>query len=148
VSLRLTSSDPLWQGVDIQLMTGKELQETTTEIRVRTRANGNAAGNCLVFKIQPDEGIDIELFAKKPGYGRTFEPKHLSFDYSEEGRMPDAYEQVLVDAISSNKSLFTTNQEVLRSWQILAPVQEAWRASSQSINIYPKGADTRDIIGY
>jgi glucose-6-phosphate 1-dehydrogenase len=70
----------------------------------------------------------------------------LSYMYSsDDQRLPDAYEQVLVDAMNSRKSLFATSGEVLRAWEILAPVQQAWTTQT-SIAIYATGASAADVI--
>ena len=146
VSLELVSSQSRWVGVPIKITTGKALADRTTEIRIHLKKTNEAQSNCLIFKIQPDEGIDIELFAKKPGYSREFETHHLSFNYPANVKLPDAYEQVIVDAISTQKSLFTSNAEVLRSWQILQPVQDDWTTTSEPPKSYPKGANITSIL--
>lgn len=147
VSMNVTSNQPRWIGVPITLTTGKSLSETKTEIRIRLKKSDGSQSNCLVFRIQPNEGIDIELFVKKPGYSREFETRHLSFNYPADIKLPDAYEQVIVDAISSEKSLFTSSGEVLRSWQILQPVQDDWNKTNQAPKIYPVGADIQAVLG-
>jgi glucose-6-phosphate 1-dehydrogenase len=146
VSLQLDSSNSLWSGVPITMSTGKSLAQETTEIKVNLKMNNGEQGNCIIFRIQPNEGICIELFIKKPGYGHKFETSFLSFDYPEHIKLPDAYEQVIVDAILSQKSLFTGSSEVLRSWQILKPIQDAWVQSDKSPTIYPIGADIDSVI--
>jgi glucose-6-phosphate 1-dehydrogenase len=146
VSLKLSSRQDRWLGVPITLTSGKALSEAKTEIRVKLKSNDGAKSNCLVFNIQPNEGIEIELFVKKPGYGRTFETQHLNFNYPENTRLPDAYEQVIVDAISSQKSLFTSSGEVLQSWRILQPLQDSWNSASESPKLYPKGSDISSIL--
>ncbi len=146
VSLQLSSNQERWEGVPIRLTSGKSLNETKTEIRVRLKSNNGAHSNCLVFRIQPNEGIDIELFVKKPGYSRAFETRHLSFNYPEDTELPDAYEQVIVDAISSQKSLFTSSGEVLQSWKILQPIQYAWDNDKNTIKTYSKGSRVDSII--
>lgn len=145
VSLLLESNDPNWQGVPLALTTGKALNRKKTEVRVHFKRTHEAQSNCLIFKIQPDEGIQIDLLTKKAGYEREVEHHKLSYIYPPDTRLPDAYEQVLVDAISSRKSLFASSGEVLRSWEILAPVQEAW-LSRNNIETYPKGSKARDVI--
>lgn len=147
ISMNLRSAQDRWLGVPITLTTGKSLSETKTEIRIRLKSINDAKSNCLIFRIQPNEGIDIELFMKKPGYSREFETHHLNFNYSAETKLPDAYEQVIVDAISSQKSLFTSSDEVIKSWQILQPLQDAWIGSSESLKIYPIGSSVRDVLG-
>lgn len=145
VSLELRSSDPAWQGVPLALTTGKALSRKKTEVRVHFRKTNMAQSNYLIFKIQPDESIAIDLVTKKPGYDQEVEHQKLSYMYPAGERRPDAYEQVLVDAIASRKSLFATSAEVLRAWEILAPLQEAWE-QQRDIKTYPVGSDARDIL--
>lgn len=145
VSLELRSSDPTWAGVPLFLTSGKALSRKKTEVRVHFRKTYEAQSNYLIFKIQPNEGIAIDLVTKKPGYDREVEHQKLSYMYPTDTRLPDAYEQVLVDAIASHKSLFATSGEVLRAWEILAPLQESWRQQT-AIKSYPIGSDARSVL--
>jgi len=145
VSLELRSSDPTWQGVPLFLTTGKALSRKKTEVRVHFKKTHDAQSNYLIFKIQPNEGIAIDLVTKKPGYDREVEHQKLSYTYSSETRLPDAYEQVLVDAMNGHKGLFASSGEVLRAWEVLTPLQQAWQ-SNPDIKTYPVGSDARDII--
>lgn len=145
VSLQLESSDPDWQGVPLRLTTGKALDRKKTEVRVHFKRSHDAHSNCLVFQIQPNEGISIDLMTKKSGYEREVEHHYLSYKYPPDERLPEAYEQVLVDAIVGRKSLFACSGEVLRSWEILDPVQEAWQQSGD-ISTYAKGSSAKDIL--
>ena len=145
VSLHLKSGDERWKDVSLVLTTGKALNKKATEVRIYFRKFHDAQSNCLVFRIQPNEGIEIDLFTKKPGYERKFESQKLGFSYPEDTVLPDAYEQVLVDAISSKKSLFTSSGEVLASWRILQPVLDSWEMADQPLFIYPKGSSTHTI---
>lgn len=146
VSLELESNTPRWQGVPLHLITGKALYKKTTEVRIHFKKFHDAQRNRLIFRIQPNEGIEIELFTKKPGYERAFETHLLNFTYPEDTELPDAYEQVIVDAMKSRKSLFTSSDEVLRSWEVLQPIQQAWSMDSAPLVQYPKGAKPVDII--
>lgn len=145
VSVELESTDPNWQGVPMVLTTGKALESKKTEVRIHFKRHDALQSNFLIFKIQPDEGISLDLVTKKPGYDMDVEHQKLSFMYSSDQRLPDAYEQVLVDAMNSRKSLFATSAEVLRAWEILAPLQEAWKTSSD-IALYAPGSHAHDII--
>ncbi len=145
VSIALESTDPHWRGVPLALTTGKALNRKKTEVRVHFKRTHEAQSNSLIFKIQPDEGIAIDLLTKKAGYEREVERQKLSYMYPPDTRLPEAYEQVLVDAISTRKSLFASSGEVLRAWEILAPVQEAWQAEND-ILMYPKGSRARAVI--
>lgn len=146
VSLHLQSTAPQWQNVPIHLVTGKSLDQKTTEVKIHFRKFHEAQSNCLIFRIQPNEGVEIDLYSKKPGYDRQFEMQKLVFGYPADTVLPDAYEQVLVDAMRSRKSLFTGSEEVLRSWQILEPVQSAWESNQQPLTIYPQGSAISDVV--
>ena len=146
VSLVLQSQAPQWEGVPLHLITGKSLDKKTTEVRIHFRKSHDAQTNCLIFRIQPNEGVEIELFIKKPGYERQFEPQLLNFTYPEDVILPDAYEQVIVDAIKSRKSLFTGSDEVLRSWEVLQPLQRSWMMDQLPLQAYEAGAGITDIV--
>lgn len=145
VSLELHSADPAWQGIPLALTTGKALSRKKTEVRVHFRRQNDSQSNYLLFRIQPDEGITIDLVTKKPGYDREVEHQKLSYMYPTDERLPDAYEQVLVDAMNSHKSLFATSSEVLRAWEIVAPLQTAW-ANDPAIKTYPAGSEARSVL--
>ncbi|NCU44043.1 hypothetical protein EOL71_03730, partial [Candidatus Saccharibacteria bacterium] len=110
------------------------------------RASNVEQSNCLRFKIQPDEGVEIDLYTKKPGYDREFEMQKLLFKYPDETALPKAYEQVIVDAVRSRKSLFTGSDEILESWRVLQSLLDAWAENDASIQTYEVGASYKDII--
>lgn len=140
VSLELVSRDPRWRGVKLKLATGKAMAEKSTEIRVNFKKSHESQRNRLIFRIQPNEGVEIDLVAKKPGYDRTLAARSLAFSYPEDEQLPDAYEQVLVDAIRSEKSLFTSGAEVRESWRILQPLLNEWEMDSQVLSVYEQGS--------
>lgn len=57
----------------------------------------------------------------------------------ENGRVLDAYERVLLEAVAGRNELFTSGEEVIRAWEILAPLQYAWEMSSEPPVSYKKG---------
>jgi glucose-6-phosphate 1-dehydrogenase len=147
VSLTLYSSDPRWQGVPITLVTGKALDQKTTEIRLRYKQDTAEEANMLTLRIQPNEGIEIELWAKRPGYESDLQKVPLHFAYANHfTSLPEAYERVFMDAIRSEHALFTRSDEVLESWRILEPVQNAWEMHDKDLRIYKKGSSPEDIV--
>jgi glucose-6-phosphate 1-dehydrogenase len=58
-----------------------------------------------------------------------------------DGRHLDAYERVLIEAIAGRKDIFTSSPEVIRSWEILAPLQQAWSMDNSPIKHYKAGLD-------
>jgi glucose-6-phosphate 1-dehydrogenase len=70
----------------------------------------------------------------------------LGLDFKEQFDVsPEAYEQVLLDALKSDQSLFTTSEEVLESWRILEPVQKAWEMNKDDLIIYKPGSTINDV---
>lgn len=146
VSTELASSDARWQGVPLVLTTGKALDKKCTEIQVHFRRACATQTDYLTFRIQPHEGIEMTLNTKKPGYDNQLEERHLAFSYPEDISLPDAYEQVIVDAIRSRKSLFTSSDEIIRAWEILQPLVDTWdMCQKDSIPRYQKGDSAETV---
>lgn len=140
VDLTLTSTDPDWAGVPIRIETGKALPKKETAVRIIYRDNTHGAPNTLTFKIQPDAGIELELWSKQPGYERRLSRQKLTFSYESSERLPDAYEQVLLDAMAGDHTLFTGGDEVRQSWRILQPIQDYWSLHDEDLLFYDKGS--------
>ncbi len=148
VCLKLKSKDPRWKGTSIRIITGKALDKKFTEIRVHFKKSRASESNRLTFRIQPQEGIELELWIKKPGYDRHLTQLPLDFIYDQHfgGKLPEAYEQVIVDAMRSRPDLFASSGEVLEGWRILKPVLKDWAKSQAKPVQYKKGSNYKDIV--
>ncbi|MEO8785312.1 MAG: glucose-6-phosphate dehydrogenase, partial [Candidatus Saccharimonadales bacterium] len=109
-ALKLFSKDPSWKDVPIILRTGKGLKhkQTLVNIDFKPTADDGDHANRLSFQIQPNEGINISLWVKKPGFVHQLQTVDMSFTYQQAftGDInPDAYERVLVDAIRGDNTL-------------------------------------------
>jgi glucose-6-phosphate 1-dehydrogenase len=145
VSLTLTIDSERWQSVPITIRTGKALKakRSTIVITFASPAEPDTT-NKLTFRIQPNEGIDVELIVKRPGFEDKIEIVQMDFSYRgvfSEPEHPDAYERVLVDAIKGDHSLFATSEEVLAAWHILQPILDAWERTDDDLLIYELGSD-------
>ncbi len=143
-AMQLTINNDRWRNVPVLLQTGKAMHEKMTEITIVFKSRGlNSDGkNILTLRIQPNEGIDLSLRAKKPSLSDETQTVKMDFDYDESfsGQQPDAYERVLVDAIRGDKTLFTTDEEVLLSWQIIEAALVAWAADNSTMETYQLGS--------
>lgn len=104
----------------------------------------------------PDwQGVPLRLITGKALDKKTtsihVEYKDGTIDVFEEGkvlptgaRSLDAYERVLLEAMAGNEDIFTTSEEVLRSWEIIAPLQEAWGMSDEPPLLYTPGMSIND----
>lgn len=147
VALTLFSRAPQWAGVPITLVTGKALDRKATEIRIHYRREDAHESNQLTLRIQPQEGIEVCLWTKRPGYERQLEQVPLDLSFAEHyDSLPEAYEQVLVDAMRGDHSLFTSSDEVLAAWHILAPIQESWSKPDAELIVYPLGSNFEALM--
>lgn len=153
-AMRLHIDSERWQGVPITIRTGKAMAERYTEITVSFVAQQQAEGqafepryNVLRFRIQPDEGIRLELLAKKPGYGQELQPVTMDFSYRQsfEGEEPTAYERVLIDAVRGDRSLFASSEEILAAWRIVDAVVHAWQHDGDDLLVYPPGTAIEEL---
>lgn len=129
-----------WHGVPWILESGKCLSETRTEIQIYFKKTETCLcppeaehhhQNILTFRIQPNEGISVVFWAKKPGFATKLEPRELTFQYKNAGEsamLPDAYERVLYDCIRGDQTLFASTEEVEASWKFITPIIDQWHS--------------------
>lgn len=119
-----------WKDVPFILESGKALKESKSEITIYFRSLDCAEQNVLRFRIQPNEGIEIVFWVKKPGFEKEHHQKVLDFSYETtklENEIPDAYERVLFDCVRGDQTLFTSTDEVKYSWKFITPILKKWQ---------------------
>ncbi|MBN2811958.1 MAG: glucose-6-phosphate dehydrogenase [Spirochaetales bacterium] len=155
-AVRLSIDTPEWKGVPMFIRTGKALKEKVTEITVvfteggaesLTSARADAAGaeikrNYLTLRIQPNEGIAVDLDIKKPGLDEATQAVQLDFCYRDAPGFEqiDAYARVLYDGMRGDRTLFATGDEVLACWRITEPVLRAWDSPDFPLHFYDNGS--------
>lgn len=146
-ALRLRHDSKRWKGTDILLETGKGLSRKTTDITVEFKTPHERRRNSLIFRIQPDEGISLDLVVKEPGFADRMQHASLDFRYHDtfnNKQHIEAYERVLMDAVRGDRSLFASDREVLATWKVLQPVLDAWGGSGRGLSGYGLGSDGPD----
>lgn len=137
-----------WKGIPFYLESGKKMKEAKTEITVYFRTkpclcppgSPEPHRNTLTFRVQPEEGISVRFWAKRPGFQFGLEPKILSFLYKDASgaMLPNAYERVLYDCIRGDQTLFPSTQEIRASWAFITPILRSWHTSV--LHAYPPGS--------
>jgi len=137
VALKMGIENWRWAGVPFYIRTGKKLAMRASEIVVTFKPKPHdifsPAGkkeeddlpNRLIIRLQPEEGLKLQLISKAPGPGgmRLFPSElNLSFDDTFSSRLPDAYERLLMDTARGNQTLFMRHDEVLAAWSFIDPV--------------------------
>lgn len=138
VALRVLIDTWRWNGVPFYIRMGKRLPRKSTEISVHFKSppgvlfntpSGDVPGtNVLVIRIQPDEGMSLRTISKSPGATLRLEPVKLDFLYSTSfgHRNPEAYERLLLDAMSGDATLFARRDEVEEAWRFIDHIEHAW----------------------
>lgn len=143
VAIKAEISNWRWSGVPFYLRTGKKLRSQTTEIAIIFKKPphsvfGNLTTpvkqNVLSIRLQPDEGLEIELMTKEPGPGGFrlhSTPLDVTFaeKLDEDFEMPDAYERLLMDVVRGDQTLFMRGDEVEAAWGWIDPIMDAWELS-------------------
>ena len=153
VALRLKIDNWRWADMPVYLRVGKRLPKSGTEISVHFKKappvlfNKESIAldqNVLVVRIQPDEGISLRMQAKIPGTSLRIEPVKMDFHYGTSfGKAsPEAYERLLLDAMSGDATLFARRDEVEEAWAFIDPIEEAWHAEKEApeLHFYPAGS--------
>jgi glucose-6-phosphate 1-dehydrogenase len=151
VALRLFSDNWRWADVPIYMRVGKRLPKSATEISIHFKKapavlfnKALCDQNVLVIRIQPDEGISLRIHAKVPGTSFRIEPVKMDFHYGTSfGKAsPEAYERLLLDAMSGDATLFARRDEVEEAWAFIDPIEEAWHAKKDAPGLffYPAGS--------
>src|SRR6266508_2290350 len=151
VALRLYIDTWRWAEVPIYMRVGKRLPKSATEISIHFKKAPAVLFNkdlhdlnVLVIRIQPDEGISLRIHAKVPGTSFRIEPVKMDFHYGTSfGKAsPEAYERLLLDAMSGDATLFARRDEVEQAWAFIDPIEEAWHAKKDvpELFFYPAGS--------
>jgi glucose-6-phosphate 1-dehydrogenase len=151
VALRLEVDNTRWAGVPIFLRTGKRLARKVTEIAVQLKPAAHLAfesfgfvgaePNQLVLAIEPNEGVSLKLGAKVAGAHTRIRPVAMRFRYGPSFGLesPEAYERLILDALSGTATLFTRGDEVSAQWSIIDPILHAWR-EDPALDTYAAGS--------
>ncbi|MEE8363862.1 MAG: glucose-6-phosphate dehydrogenase [Dehalococcoidia bacterium] len=153
-ALRLEVENWRWQGVPFYLRSGKATEAKVTQVLMQFRRPphlmlgldpaSEVEANYLALCLEPDEGIHLRFAAKVPGGGTLTRPVDMTFHY--EGSfggevIPDAYEQLLDDALRGDASLFTRSDHIREAWRIVDPGVANWGAGEMpALEEYEPGA--------
>lgn len=130
-ALRLEVDSWRWAGVPFFIRAGKMLPVSCTEVVVRLRRAPQVFPSCpgapnyVRFRIGPDMNLAFGMTVMDPaetGVGEQVELLAVDRPGAEE---MDAYERVLCDAMSGDRTLFAREDYVEEAWRIVDPVLQA-----------------------
>ncbi|GLX86435.1 glucose-6-phosphate 1-dehydrogenase [Thalassotalea loyana] len=143
-----------WTGVPFYLRTGKRMPAKHSEIVVHFKEQphnifkesyDDLPANKLTIRLQPDEGVELEVMNKIPGIASQLHIHENKLDLSfsetyEDMRVVDAYERLMLEVINGNQSWFVRRDEVEAAWVWADSIIDAWQSSNDRPKPYAAGS--------
>ncbi len=153
VAIKVDIDNWRWAGVPFYLRTGKRMPNKVSEVVICFKPQPHnifhetykqLPANKLIIRLQPDEGVEIQIMNKIPGLGETMQLQQskldLSFDETFQAqRIADAYERLLLEAMLGNQYLFVRRDEVEQAWKWVDGILDAWRVNNEPPKAYQAG---------
>ncbi|HHO0366460.1 TPA: glucose-6-phosphate dehydrogenase [Morganella morganii] len=154
VAIRADIDDWRWSGVPFYLRTGKRMPSKCSEVVVYFKQPSlnifnetyqHLPPNKLTIRLQPDEGIDIEVLNKAPGldHKHRLQTTKLDLSFSEtfnQTHIADAYERLLLEAMRGIQALFVRRDEVEEAWKWVDSIMHAWAMDNEPPKPYQAGS--------
>jgi glucose-6-phosphate 1-dehydrogenase len=148
VALKCYIENWRWAGVPFYLRTGKRMTRRTSEIAIQfkrvprilynLRPAPPLPANVLSIRIQPDEGLSLNIVGKQPGSPLRLGP--VKVDFHSADISPEAYETLLRDIIAGDQTLFMRRDTVEAAWRFVQNILDYWSVSDSEPFFYPAGS--------
>ncbi len=143
-----------WKGVPFYLRTGKRMPKKHSEIVVHFKEQphnifkdsySDLPANKLTIRLQPDEGVELQMMNKIPGIASqmNIQENKLDLSFSEtynNERVVGAYERLMLEILNGNQSLFVSRDEVEAAWLWADSIIEAWQSTNEAPKLYAAGS--------
>ncbi|MCP4991234.1 MAG: glucose-6-phosphate dehydrogenase [Colwellia sp.] len=143
-----------WKGVPFYLRTGKRMPKKHSEIVVHFKEQAHnifkdsysdLPANKLTIRLQPDEGVELQMMNKIPGIASQMHIQENKLDLSfsdtyNDERVVDAYERLMLEVLNGNQSLFVSRDEVEAAWIWADSIIEAWQTTNDKPKPYAAGS--------
>ncbi|MGQ7817902.1 glucose-6-phosphate dehydrogenase [Metapseudomonas furukawaii] len=154
VALRAEIRNWRWSGVPFYLRTGKRMPQKLSQIVIHFKEPPHyifapeqrpLISNRLVIRLQPDEGISLQVMTKEQGLDKGMQlrsdPLQLSFSNTyRSARIPDAYERLLLEVMKGNQNLFVRKDEIEYAWRWCDRLIAGWRELGDAPKPYGAGS--------
>jgi glucose-6-phosphate 1-dehydrogenase len=132
-----------WAGVPFYIRTGKKMAVTASEVLVELKRPPrdvfdeplSGHPNHVVFRLGPDQRISLGARTKLPGEKMIGKDVELVAAHPAAEEM-SPYERLLTDAMEGDAELFSRQDVIERSWEIVEPVLD----DATPVHSYPPGS--------
>jgi glucose-6-phosphate 1-dehydrogenase len=150
VALRCEIDNWRWSGVPFYLRTGKRMEESARIISIAFREPphamfphdsrvGRYGPDHLTFDLEESSRVSLSFYGKRPGMGMVLDKASMQFSLDEtgyRGEAVDPYERLIRDAMTGDRTLFTTADGIERLWEISEPLLR----DPPPVKPYPQGS--------
>jgi len=154
VAIKAEINNWRWKGVPFYLRTGKRMPAKHSEIVVHFKQQphnifkdsyAELPSNKLTIRLQPDEGVELQMMNKIPGIASQMNIQENTLDLSfseayENQRVVDAYERLMLEVVNGNQSLFVSRDEVEAAWTWADSIIDAWQSTNDKPKPYAAGS--------
>ena len=153
IAIKVEIDNWRWAGVPFYMITGKRLNEKNTEIIIAYKERSHSiiavkpldSSNKLVIRLQPNEGIELEMISKKQSLKQRLstEKRVLNLDFHDsdsDKRVVDANERVFLELIKGDQWLFVSREEIETSWDWCDQIIDAWNKNKSPTRLYSAGS--------
>jgi glucose-6-phosphate 1-dehydrogenase len=149
-ALKLYIDNWRWRGVPFYIRTGKRMAEGKSAVSIRFKTPpqhlfrntqvDKLDPDWLLLGIQPYECVRLEMQVKEPGLEMKTRTTSLDASFREDYEPShDAYEDLLLDVIEGDRTLFLRYDEVEWAWRVVDPILRVWATERDYIHTYPAG---------
>jgi len=142
--LELSINNFRWSGTPVFIRSGKSVHRRGIEIgiifkqlpNILFNKDGKLKPNQIIFKIQPAEGIILDINSKVPGAEEDLTSTHMNFCYRDsfQKEIPEAYQRLIYDALRGDHTLFVSGAETEAAWTLFNDILD-----KGDVQIYPRG---------
>ena len=152
IALKLWIDNWRWADVPFYIRTGKGMTARKTEIAIQFKKapgvlfrdvdDGELSSSRMIFRIQPDEGIQMRFSAKEPGRKVRLSDVNMNFRYSDyfKSSPSTGYETLIYDCLIGDATLFQRADNVETGWAVVQPLLDAWAAGHDALHWYEAGS--------
>jgi glucose-6-phosphate 1-dehydrogenase len=152
IALKLFIDNWRWADVPFYIRTGKAMTTRKTEIVIQFKKapgvlfrnidEGQLSNSRMVFRIQPDEGVQMRFSVKQPGRKVRLSDVNMNFRYSDyfKSAPSTGYETLIYDCMIGDATLFQRADNVESGWAVVQPLLDAWASGHDAIHWYEAGS--------
>ncbi len=150
IALKCEIDNWRWAGVPFFLRTGKNMAEGARIVSIAFHEPprsmfpaqsgvGSHGPDHLTFDLAESSKLSLSFYGKRPGPGMVLDKLSLQFALHETGTEADvleAYERLILDAMSGDQTLFTSSEGIERLWEVAQPLLD----DPPDVNFYAPGS--------